>query len=183
MAWLPRKLVHISGVAFAFIAFFDAPLALLIALAGIVAFFALETLRRRADLPFISLLYRDSEMKGIASEPLLYLLCIAVLLAVSLVFEPPACYAAIVVLTVGDGVAGIVGKAVGRHKLPKSRKSWEGSLAGFIAASAVGFLFAGPLAIAGAAAGMAAEAYSDRLENLSVAAASFAVMAVLSFLI
>ncbi|HTY91587.1 MAG TPA: phosphatidate cytidylyltransferase [Methanocella sp.] len=183
MAWLPRKLVHISGAAFAFIGLYDRALSLGIALAGIIAFFILEAARRRIDLPFLSALYRDSEKKSIASEPLLYLLCIATLLAVSLAFDPPACLAAIVVLTIGDGIAGIAGRAVGRHRLPNSQKTWEGSLSGFIAASAIGFLFAGPLAIAGAAAGMAAEAYSGRLENLSVAAISFLAMAILSALI
>ncbi len=182
MSWLPRKLVHISGAAFAFFALFSRPLSLLLALASILAFFTLEALRRRADLPIISALYRDSEKRGIASEPLLYLLCIATLLAASLVFDPGVCLATIVVLTVGDGIAGIVGRALGKHRLPQSKKTWEGSLSGFIAASAVGYIFAGPLAIAGAAAGMAAEAYSRRLENFWVAAASFLTMAILSLL-
>ena len=151
-------------------------------LAGIIVFLALEALRRRADLPFASVLYRDSEKKGIASEPLLYLLCIAALLALSMVFDAGVCLAAIIVLTVGDGVAGIIGRAFGRNRLPQSKKTWEGSLSGFVAASAVGFLFAGPLAIGGAAAGMAAEAYSRRLENFWVAAGSFLAMAILSLL-
>jgi len=182
MSWLPRKLVHISGAAFAFIALYSPGTSLLIALAGILIFFILEALRRRKDIPYLSVLYRDSERKGIAPEPLLYLLCIATLLAISLVFDAPACYAAIIVLTVGDGVAGIVGRTFGRHGLPHSKKTWEGSLAGFIAATAVGFIFAGPIAIAGAAAGMAAEAYAERLENLSVASLSFIAMALLSAL-
>ncbi|BAI62800.1 phosphatidate cytidylyltransferase family protein [Methanocella paludicola SANAE] len=182
-SWLPRKLVHISGAAFAFLALFSRQLSLLIVMAGIITFFTLEALRRRADLPFVSALYRDSERKSIALEPLLYLLCIAMLLAMSMVFDRGACLTAIIVLTVGDGLAGIAGRAFGRHRLPQGKKTWEGSISGFIAASAVGFLFAGPLAIAGAAAGMAAEAYSRRLENLSVAAASFLTMAILSLLL
>lgn len=181
-SWLPRKLVHISGAAFAFFALYSRALSLLIALAVILVFFTLEALRRRADLPFVSVLYRDSEVKGIASEPLLYLLCMVTLLALSMVLDPGVCMAAIVVLTVGDGVAGIAGRAIGKHRLPNSKKTWEGSISGFVAAAAVGLLFAGPLAIAGAAAGMAAEAYSQRLENLSVAAASFLTMAILSLL-
>lgn len=181
-SWLPRKLVHISGAAFAFFALYSQALSLLIVLAGIIVFFILEALRRFTDLPFLSMLYRDSERKSIAAEPLLYLLCIAVLLAISMVFDPYVCLAAVIVLTLGDGAAGIVGRAIGKHQLPHSKKTWEGSLAGFIAASAVGFLFVGPLAVAGTAAGMAAEAYSERLENLAVAAASFSAMAILSLL-
>jgi len=161
---------------------FSRPLSLLIVLAGIVVFFALEAMRRRMDLPLVSVLYRDSEKKSIAVEPLLYLSCIAALLAMSMALDPGVCLAAIIVITLGDGLAGIAGRAVGKHPLPQSKKTWEGSVAGFIAASAVGYIFAGPSAIAGGGAGMAAEAYSRRLENLSVAAASFLSMAILSLL-
>jgi dolichol kinase len=174
--------VHISGAAFAFFALYSRALSLLMALAVILVFLTLEALRRRADLPFVSALYRDSEKKSMASEPLLYLLCIAALLAMSMMLDPGICLAAIVALTVGDGIAGIIGRAFGRNRLPQSKKTWEGSLSGFVAASAIGFLFAGPLAIAGAATGMFVEAYSRRLENLSVAAASFLTMAILSLL-
>lgn len=183
MAWLPRKLVHISGAAFAFIALYSPMLSLFLAFAGILVFFSLEVLKRYVELPFMPMLYRDSERKNIASEPLLYLLCIATLLAVSMVAMPSVCYAAIVVLTLGDGAAGIIGRAMGTHRLPNSKKTWEGSLAGLIAASAIGFIFAGPLAIAGAAVGMAAEAYTHRFENLAVAAAAFVAMALLSLFI
>lgn len=180
MTWLPRKLVHISGAAFAFIALYSRALSLLIILAVLLLFFILEAIRRYSDLPLLSILYRDSEKKSVAAEPMLYLLCIATLLAISMVFDQSVCLAAIIVLTVGDGIAGIAGRAIGRHQLPQSKKTWEGSLAGLIAASAVGLIFVGPLAIAGAAAGMAAEACSSRLENLSIVVASFLAMALLS---
>ncbi len=177
-----RKLVHLSGAGFALLAWFNPYLAMAGIAAGVVAFLALEAGKHRMSVPWLSTLYRDGERSGIAREPLLYLLSIASLLLISLFFLPSACYAAIVVLTVGDSIAGIAGRAFGKHGLPGSKKTLEGTLAGFIAASAVGFLFAGPLALAGAAAGMAAEAYAHRLENLSVALAAFLAMAVLSLL-
>ncbi len=177
-----RKLVHLSGAVFPAIAWFSPFLAIMAITAGVVAFIAMEAIKHSPAAAWTSLLYRDGENDGIAYEPLLYLLSIASLLVVSVFFLPPACYAAIVVLTIGDGVAGMVGKAVGKHRLPGSNKTLEGTAAGLIAASAAGFLFAGPLAIAGAAAGMAVEAYARRFENVSVAASAFIVMAVLTLL-
>lgn len=177
-----RKLVHVSGAAFAFIAWLNPYVAVAGIAAGIVAFFGLEASRQRIKIPFLPALYRDSELSGPAYEPLLYLLSIASLLVLSLFFMPSACYAAIIVLTIGDGVAGIVGRAFGKRKLPHSNKTWLGSLSGLAMAAMLGFIFIGPLAIAGAVAGMAVEGYSHRLENFSIAASAFIVMAILSLL-
>jgi len=91
-----------------------------------------------------------------------------------------ACYAAIIVLTIGDGMAAVAGKSFGKRKLPYSEKTWIGSLTGFALAASFGFIIAGPLAIAGAAAGMAVEGYSHRLENLLIASSAFLAMAILS---
>jgi dolichol kinase len=178
-----RKLVHLSGAAFPLIAAVNPYLALAGMIAAIIAFFSLEALKGRAHIPLASLLYREQERSGPASEPLLYLISIASLLAMSLFFMPAACYAAIIVLTVGDGAAGLAGKAFGRRKLPRSEKTWTGSLARLTLAAAAGFIFAGPAAIAGAAAGMAVEGYAPRLENLLVPASAFLTMAILSLLI
>ena len=177
-----RKLVHLSGAAFALVASFNPYVAVAGFAAGLLAFAALEAVKK-PGAPWPPALYRDGERDGIASEPLLYLLSIAALLVISLFFLPAACYAAIVVLAVGDGVAGLVGGALGKHRLPYGRKTWEGTAAGFIAAAAAGFLFAGPLAIAGAAAGMAVEAYAHGFENLSIALAAFLAMAAVSLIL
>jgi dolichol kinase len=178
-----RKLVHLSGTAFPLIAALNPYLALAGISMAIIAFFSMEILKGRVNIPLASSLYREQERPGPAGEPLLYLISIASLLAISLFFMPMACYAAIIVLTLGDGVAGPIGKAFGRRKLPGSRKTWAGSLAGFTLAAAAGFIFAGPAVIAGAAAGMAVEGYAPRLENLLVPAAAFLTMAILSLLI
>jgi dolichol kinase len=146
-----RKLVHLSGAVFPVIAWFSPYLAVVGIAAGIVAFFALEAFKYGAGAPWMSLLYRDGERAGIANEPLLYLVSIASLLLISLFFLPSACYAAIVVLAVGDGIAGVVGKAFGKHKVPYGKKTWEGTAA-----------------------------YARRFENISVAASSFIVMAILT---
>jgi dolichol kinase len=178
-----RKLVHLSGAAFVLIAWFSPILASLGIAAGLIAFFTLEAVKLGAGVPWLWSLYREDERAGIAYEPLLYLASIALLLLVSLFFLPSACYAAIIVLTVGDGVAGLAGRLPGKHKLPYCTKTWEGTVAGFVLAAAAGFLIAGPVAVAGAAAGMAAEAYTRRFENLSVALAAFLAMAILSLIL
>jgi dolichol kinase len=121
---------------------------------------------------FFRHLYRDHELGTVAYEPLAYILSIMALLALSLVFTPLACYVAILVMTVGDGIAALVGLTLRGPRLPCSHKTWYGSLAGFIVAGAVGYMFAGPVAIAGALGGMAAEAYAGRYDNAVTAAAA-----------
>jgi dolichol kinase len=178
-----RKLVHISGAAFPIIAIFNPYLALASILAVILAFFSFEAVKPRTNIPLVSSMYREYERSIPAGEPLFYLTSIASLLVLSLFFMPSACYAAIIVLTVGDGISGVAGKAFGRRKIPHGEKTWIGSISGFALAAAFGFMIAGPVAIAGAAAGMAVEGYSHRLENLLVASSAFLAMAILSLLL
>jgi dolichol kinase len=76
----------------------------------------------------------------------------------------------------GDGVAAIVGRVMGRHKLPGSRKTLEGSaaclLATFLGASLVARL--GPIeSLVGALAGTIAEVLDQPLDdNIRVAIAT-----------
>jgi dolichol kinase len=171
MAWL-RKLAHLGGVLFVPVAIYSQYLALALALLGLALFVALERLKD-SSLPGIAkLLYRDHELGGTALEPLAYLLSIVALLALSLVFSPPACYTAIIVMTAGDGIASVAGKAVRSPGLPGSRKTVAGTLSGFAAAAAAGYIVAGPPAIAGAAAGMIVEAYAGDIDNAPVAVAA-----------
>jgi dolichol kinase len=118
----------------------------------------------------------------VAYEPLAYLLSIVALLALALVFMPLACYVAIVVMTVGDGFAALVGRWLHGPRLPYSRKTWYGSIAGFIIAGAAGFLFAGPMAFAGAAGGMIAEAYAGKYDNAITATVALIYAALFAYL-
>ncbi len=95
---------------------------------------------------------------------------------------PTACYVAIIVMTVGDGFAALIGRRLHGPRLPYSRKTWYGSLAGIVLSGIVGYLIAGPVAIPGAIGGMAAEAYADKHDNAIVAAASL-VCAVIASLV
>ena len=152
------------------LAFFNQYVALAAAVLGTLLFIVLERQKRRIMPGFLRYFYRDHELGTVAYEPLAYLLSIVALLALSIVFMPEACYVAIVVMTVGDGLAALIGRRLRGPKLPYSRKTLYGSLAGFILAAAAGYLFAGPVAIAGSAGGMVAEAYAGKYDNAITAA-------------
>ncbi len=166
-----RKLLHIGGVLFVPVAIYNRYLALALAFLCLLLFIFFERQKRRVVPPFFRHMYREREFSTVAMEPLAYLLSIIALLALSLVFMPEACYVAIVVMTVGDGIAGLAGRAMKGPRLPYSGKTLYGSLAGFIIAAVAGYFVAGiPMAIAGAAGGMAAEAYAGKYDNTITAA-------------
>jgi len=177
-----RKVVHIAGVLFVPIALYHPFLAVGLSLLGIIAFFLVDAVKARLDIRIVGLFYREGEMSGTALEPLAYLVSIAILLTLSLVYMPMACYVAIIVLTLGDGISSLAGKTIGGPRLAFSEKTWSGTLGGFAVCAIAGFLVAGPGAIAGAAGGMIAEAYSGRADNFLTAVAAFLCMMLVSFL-
>lgn len=177
-----RKLVHMAGAAFVFIALFDGYVAIGLSLLGIAAFIALEAVKPGLDKKLLLTLYRERELGSCAYEPMYFLIAILGLLIISLVFMPAACYGAIVVLTIGDGAATMVGRALGKLKMPFSEKTVAGSLSGFALAAIIGYFVAGPAIIVGAAAGMVVEAYTNKYENLLVAIAAFLSMALVLYL-
>ncbi len=74
-------------------------------------------------------------------------------------FSPATAVGAITVATVGDAMAAIVGKSLGRHRF-KNGKSLEGSLAYFVSGVLILWPFLSlPLAIVGSFVGMVAEFY------------------------
>jgi dolichol kinase len=176
-----RKLVHIGGALFVPLAIYNQYLALALAVLGIFVFVVCEWLKCRTAPQFFRCLYRDHELDTVAYEPLGYLLSITALLALSIIFMPEACYVAIIVMTVGDGFATMVGRSMQGPRLPYSRKTWYGSLAGFILAAAVGYLLAGPMAIAGAAGGMAVEAYVGKYDNVITSATALICAALFAY--
>lgn len=182
-AILPRKLVHIAGAAFAFIALFNVYLAIAGIVLGILTFLALELIKPRIGKDLLRIVYRDGEFRSCAFEPLAYLLSIAALLMLSLFIAPGVCYASIIVLTVGDGFATIAGKFLRSPKMPRTSKTWSGFIAGVILSSAIGYIFVGPLILIGAIVGMITEAYVLKAENITVIAAAFLSMAFLSLFI
>ena len=125
-----RKLFHLGGVLFVPVALYNQYLALALAILGLLLFIIFERQKRRVVPQFFRHLYRERELGTVAMEPLAYLLSIIALLALALVFMPEACYVAIVVMTVGDGVAALAGRAMRGPKLPYSHKTLSGSLVG-----------------------------------------------------
>jgi len=168
-----RKLVHVGGSLFVPLAIYNQYLALAFAVLATLVFIVFEWQKRRFVPGFFRHLYRERELGTVACEPLAYLLSIVALLGLSLVFMPLVCYVAIVVMTVGDGFAAIVGRTMQGPPLPYSCKTWYGTLAGIIISGAAGYLFAGPVAIAGAIGGMIAEAYAGKYDNAITAAVAF----------
>ena len=76
----------------------------------------------------------------------------------------------------GDGVAGVIGRRYGRHRLSFNKdKSWEGSLSGFAAVVMTGFYYASTIAIIGSAFGILAGAVSKH-DNIAVPYAALIAM-------
>lgn len=88
----------------------------------------------------------------------------------------PVALAAAGMLAFGDGFSALVGRAVGRHRIPYNRrKTWEGSLAGFLAglagalvllhwyAAATGNAYAGPSLLLACTIGSAFAMFAESL--------------------
>ena len=112
-----------------------------------------------------------------------YFISVLSLLYLSFFVDERICFAAIAVLAAGDGLAGVIGRRYGRHRLSFNKnKSWEGSLSGFAAASLSGFYFAGGIAFAGSAFGMMAGAINKH-DNIAVPYAALTAMVVVRYVI
>ncbi len=172
-----RKVIHISGVfipAAAGIIGTNQTLALV--LFCFAVYLIIEVLKPRISKDFLSMVYRENELKGFSAEPFSYFISVLSLLSLSFFIDSKICFAAIAILAAGDGFAGVIGRRYGKHRLSFNRnKSWEGSLSGFIAASLAGFYFAGPTAIVGSLFGMLAGAVNKH-DNIAVPYAAVIAM-------
>ncbi len=174
-----RKLIHISGVLIPFLAgenLFGKKLMIALVVLGLAVYLAIEIFKKRLSRDTLLLVYRENEIKGFSIEPLSYIFSVLSLLSLSFFIDEKLCFAAIAILAAGDGVAGVIGRRYGRHRLSFNKdKSWEGSLSGFIAALLTGFYYAGPMAIMGSAFGMLAGAVSKH-DNIAVPYAALIAM-------
>ncbi len=113
---------------------------------------------RRVPLftPITTLVAVGEEQWGFATAPAFFALGIA--LALTLV-PPPVGYAAIAILTLGDGTARLVGKTLGRRAIPYNKaKRLEGTAAGTVVAAAAALLFVpAPQAVVAAVSSMVVE--------------------------
>lgn len=178
-----RKVLHISGVFIPVIAgFFGKNLTIALLLVVFVIYLVLEALKHKIPSHILSMVYRENELKGFSIEPMSYFISVFSILFLSYIDEK-ICFAAIAVLAAGDGFAGVVGRKYGRHRFSFNKnKSWEGSLAGFVAASLSGFYFADGIALVGSAFGMMAGAVNKH-DNIAVPYAALVAMVVVQYAI
>ncbi len=170
MGEVARKLLHLSGGLAPFLAmrFGAVPVVALAALLG-AAYLFHEAAGLRALDPV--------KRKRLDFAPLEYVLSVSVLLLLPL--NPGASYAAVEVLALGDGLAGLVGRN-GRRVLPGTEKTLEGSAACLVGGLVGSLLFLEPLlAVACATVGAVAEAYLPR-DNLTVPLAAYVSVLILA---
>jgi len=119
------------------------------------------------------------EIHEFVTAPVFFAVGIALSL---LIFPPPVSYAAIVVFTLGDGLATISGKKVGKHVFPYNKgKKVEGTIVGFVCAFVGALVFADPLrSLVGAALGMVVESLPTPIsDNLTIPLAAGLAMLLL----
>lgn len=176
-----RKIIHIGGVLIPIIAnSIGKSQTIALVLLGFVVFLLIEALKQKIPQEILSLVYRENELKGFSIEPLSYFISVLSLLYLSFFIDEKICFAAIAILAAGDGFAGVIGRRYGRHRFSFNKnKSWEGTLAGFVAASLTGFYYAGAIALIGSVFGMMAGAVNKH-DNIAVPYAALAAMAVVS---
>lgn len=172
-----RKIVHMSGVAVPFIADIYGREYAALALAGAtLIFLIMEVIKPAEKKRYVySLLWRNREKEVFALDPLFYILSFFFLLGLSYFVDEGICYASMVVLALGDGVAPLIGH-LGRLRLAGSCKTVEGTIGGIILSSIVGFYFVGALAVVGSVAGMVTECSISRHDNLFIPFAALVAM-------
>ncbi len=85
----------------------------------------------------ISKVYRDKEKNTLGPH---VLITVGVTSAI-LFFSPPIAMAVIAMSALGDAAATIIGVAIGKHKIHlKSKKTWEGCIAGIVVSFGTGVL-------------------------------------------
>jgi dolichol kinase len=168
---LLRKLVHICGVSILPIRWYlglQTSQVVIICLTALYLFS--ETLRLKGrDLPFLTWLTRigayDSEQRGLVDTPLWFALGVFITLSF---FPFNHALIGIITLAVGDSVASLVGLASRwRHSIPyNSSKSFEGTLAGIVAAFLVCSFFSNPVdSFVGCFTGMIVESLSLKVND------------------
>ena len=174
-----RKLIHISGVLIPFLAgenLFGKKLMIALVVLGLAVYLAIEIFKKRLSRDTLLLVYRENEIKGFSIEPLSYIFSVLSLLSLSFFIDEKLCFAAIAILAAGDGVADLIGRKYGRHRLSFNMdKSWVGSFSGFAAAVITGFYYAGAIAIVGSVFGMLAGAVNKH-DNIAVPYAALIAM-------
>lgn len=144
-----RKSIHMLGFTMVSL-YMHSPyiaLSLLVVLLAIYCVSEYIRLRLGINIPVVSkvtsLARREDEP---ISKPVMAPAYLALGILITLITLPqPANYVGIAVVTLGDGSASIVGRAYGRHRIPYTGKSVEGSLAFFVVSMLGSMLLVQPL--------------------------------------
>jgi dolichol kinase len=173
-----RKLIHIFGFSIPFISIImGIPFAASLIIVLVITYTVSEyfRLKGRSILAFTTITriaMRDDNghesQSTLVKEPVYFA---AGILAALLIFPAPFNYAAIAVVTLGDGFSSIIGRLYGRNKIPYSGgKTLEGTAAGLAFAFAGCLIFVSPpIALIAASIGMITELLQLRVsDNLSI---------------
>lgn len=140
-----RKVIHSSLIVVLLLHYFlGHNLTLIVLTASLTVYSVSEIIRlKRINFPvtkiFVDCCASEKEKKSFMISP--FLLAFSII-AVLYFFEGAALYISVISATLGDSFAALVGKAVGRTKLPyNKRKTVEGSLACFAIVSIVSLFF------------------------------------------
>lgn len=180
-----RKLIHMSGVLTIVLAellgktFLSSVILFITALYLVSEYLRLRERGLAAITWITKLAAREDEATGYILRPVFY--AIGIIITLNL-FPRPVNYAAISILTVGDGFASFVGMRLGRHRLPYNHdKSWEGSASFFLASLLSTLILVNPpAALLGSMVGAFAESLpTGHGENIVVPAAAGLCMSIL----
>ncbi len=183
-----RSVIHISGIIIIFIrTFLGSKFTLGLIVVVSFLYFISEVIRLRSRyFPLVRLTLlasREEEKDRFIVKPLYYAAGIA---GSILLFPQNIGDAAIVILTLGDGLASILGTLFGRTRNPFNRsKTIEGTILGFITAFLVSSLLVHvKIALLGAVIGAVVESYGKPIDdNISVPLLSGLAMILVMFLI
>jgi len=139
-----------------------------------------KTIDKDISIPTLRPILRSEEKRSWGSHTFYALgafLCV-------LLYSKDIAICATAMLVIGDSVAAIVGKMIGRHKIYKN-KTFEGSMACFMACLAIcNFMVSLPLAIVGSAAATVTELYTTKInDNFSIPIVSGGIMTLAFYLL
>lgn len=166
---LERKSIHIiTGLAYIPLILYYNEIAFEILLSleilFLIIFLSFAGLRRIRYAPVMDIIKRWGREKEDYVPLKATLLLNTGFLITFMLFSPNIVYASIAITALGDGIATISGKLIGKHKLPYSeKKTIEGSLVGATAAFLGASLFISPvLALVGSLGSIILESVIDR---------------------
>ncbi|MBV1729542.1 MAG: phosphatidate cytidylyltransferase [Methanobacterium sp.] len=179
-----RQLIHASGILFIFLGnYLSLPYLIILPLMAMLAGELIFQIDKKYYIPFFSKVLRsyrrDENEKGF-----IYFFLGLTLTLAFFGFNMTIANAVIIILVLGDATSTLVGKKIGKKKLPHHlQKNWQGGFSFFL----VSFIGAGtqvPLAAAfmGALAGTITEAYSPLDDNIAIPVVSGTVITLLIYL-